>query len=81
MQTGTFESTVGEDDIAVVVQWNGWYTESHAFGSADSAYPSEGELRLVSIEAADGSTLKQSDVEASRTRLLVEAWEDLHANR
>ena len=82
MKNGWFETEVGEIEIPVHVEWEGYYTRAKTYGAWEDSHPAEGEMNIVSVQLVGewpeglSNTEFNRMVEDADARLTQQAWDE-----
>jgi len=75
---------VGDEEIPIVVQWEGYYQREKISGPPEDCYPAEGEMEITHVEPAGdwpeglGADEFAMAVRDAEIRLHSEAWDNLY---
>jgi len=78
---------VGDEEIPIVVQWEGYYQREKISGPPEDCYPAEGEMEITHVEPAgdwpEGLSADEFALAVSKAqdRLTEAAWDEYFSMR
>ena len=81
-RNGSFQTEIGEAEILVEVEWEGYYTPAKLYGPWDNSHPAEGEMNILSVQPVgewpEGLSNAEFDqiVREEDARLTQQAWDE-----